>query len=333
MNKHSRVSDKSLGFRLLLILLLLNGCLMVWVFYSLADIRQTYEEKAKVSTQNLARLMDQNLAASVGKIDLTLQSVVDQMEHELREHGRLDLQHDNPLLTAHQKRLTELSSLLVSDAQGRVILGKGVSPSEPASWADRDFFPVLRDHADHGLYVTNPIFGRVTTMWVISFARRYNNPDGSFAGVVSASIPLAYLDNLLSAMDVGPRGIALLRDANLGLIVRHPALTTPAGAIGAKAFSNKFRDGIASGQREFSYHSTTTSDGVERTVSYRRLSGVPFHVAVGLASDDYLTPWRVGARRTLGFVALFLLVSSGLGWQLWRSQIKRVLRHSVWNLT
>jgi diguanylate cyclase (GGDEF)-like protein/PAS domain S-box-containing protein len=323
VNRPSCVSDRSLGLRLLLILLLLNGCLMLWAFYWLADSKQAYEEKARVTTQNLARMMDQSLAASVGKIDVTLLSVVDQMEHELRAHGRLDESHGNDLLAAHQQRLTGLSSLLVANAQGRAILGKGVSAGEPANFGDHDVFSVLRDHPDHGLFVTNPISGRVAGMWVISFVRRYNYPDGCFAGVVSASIPVAYFGQLLSAMDVGPSGIALLRDANLGLIVRHPALNAPAGALGSMGFSKEFSDGVASGWREFSYHGTMAADDEERIVSYLRLSGVPFHLVVGLGSKDYLAPWRAGASRGLGFVAIFLLVSSGLGWQLWRSQIKR----------
>jgi diguanylate cyclase (GGDEF)-like protein/PAS domain S-box-containing protein len=211
----------------------------------------------------------------------------------------------------------------VTDGQGLVILGDGVSASTQASWADRDFFSELRDHPDHGLFVTDPILGRVTKTWVISFVRRYNKPDGSFAGVVSASIPVTYLGKLLSAMDVGPNGIAVLRDANLGMIARHPALNGPVGAIGARGASKELSDAIAAGQRDFSFHSRTSLDGVERTTSYRRMSSVPFSIVVGLGSEDYLAPWDDSVERARGAVALFLLVTSASAWLLWRAQIKR----------
>jgi diguanylate cyclase (GGDEF)-like protein/PAS domain S-box-containing protein len=322
MSTLSRISDRNLGVRVFVILLLLNSTLMLFAFYSVMDSKQGYEERARLTTQNLARMVDQSVAASVGKIDLMLLTAVDELEQGLREHGHLDQSYANAFLIVHQERLPELSSVLVADSQGMVILGKGVSAGANASWADRDFFSTLRDHADSGLYVTNPIIGRVTKVWVISFVRRYNKPDGSFAGVVSASIPVTYLGNLLSAMDVGPKGIAVLRDANLGLIMRHPALEGPVGAIGARGVSKELSDAIAAGRRDFSFHSQPSLDGVERTISYRRMSSVPFSILVGLGSEDYLAPWVVGVERALGAVAIFLFVTCACGWLIWRAHIK-----------
>jgi diguanylate cyclase (GGDEF)-like protein/PAS domain S-box-containing protein len=124
-------------------------------------------------------------------------------------------------------------------------------------------------------------------------------------------------------MDVGPNGIAVLRDANLGMIARHPALNGPVGAIGARGASKELSDAIAAGQRDFSFHSRTSLDGVERTTSYRRMSSVPFSIVVGLGSEDYLAPWDDSVERARGAVALFLLVTSASAWLLWRAQIKR----------
>ncbi|MBZ4211665.1 MAG: EAL domain-containing protein [Rhodoferax sp.] len=319
----SRISDSSFGVRLFLIVLLLNSTLILFAFYSVMDSKQGYEERARLTTQNLTRMVDQSVAASVRKIDLMLLTVVDELEHEFRDHGHLDPSHANPFLIVNRERLSELSSVRVTDGQGLVILGDGVSASTQASWADRDFFSELRDHPDHGLVVTNPILGRVAKTWVISFVRRYNKPDGSFAGVVSASVPVTYLGKLLSAMDVGPKGITVLRDANLGMIARHPALDGPVGAIGARGASKELSDAIAAGQRDFSFHSRTSLDGVERTTSYRRMSSVPFSIVVGLGSEDYLAPWEDSVERVRGAVALFLLVTSASAWLLWRAQIKR----------
>ena len=322
-DKSTLFSDKGFAVRLLLILSLLNGTLMLWAGYSIFDSKLVYEEKARSATQNLARLLDQSVSASVARIDLALLSAVDELEQQLRDRGQLDASKSNAFLHTHQKRLAELSSLLVADATGLVILGDGVSRTNQASWADRDFFSALRDHTDLGMVVTNPISGRVTKIWVVSLVRRYNQPDGSFAGVVSAAIPVTYLGTLLSGMDVGLKGIALLRDANLGLIVRHPALDGPSGAVGAKGFSKELGEGIASGQREFSIHSKGSADGVERTSSYRRMTDAPFHIVVGQGSEDYLAPWVVGVQRTIASVAFFFLVTSAFAWLLWRSQVKR----------
>ncbi len=135
------LSDQRLGVKLLLILLLLNGTLMLWAFYSIRDSRQGYEEKAKLTTQNMARMLDQSMSGSVAKIDLTLLSVVDELERQLRDRGHLDAAQSNAFLHTHQSRLAELSSLRVADATGLVILGEGVTGSAITSWGDRDFFP------------------------------------------------------------------------------------------------------------------------------------------------------------------------------------------------
>jgi signal transduction histidine kinase len=322
-NQVTPVWVRSLALRLFLVLLLLNGALLLWAAYSVIDSKQGYEDKARVTTQNLARMLDQSLSATVGKIDLTLLSAVDELEHELREHGRLDASRCTAFLLNHRKRLAELSSLRVADASGLVILGDGVAGSAQASWADRDFFSALRDHSEPGMVVTSPIMGRLNKVWIISFVRRFNQPNGTFAGVVSASISVTYLGDLLAAMDVGPHGTVTLRDAKLGLIARHPALTLPAGAIGAKGFPKEISDGVAAGRRDFSFHSKATSDGVERTVSYRRISGAPLHIVVGQGSEDYLAAWTVGVQRTYGALALFFLATCAFGWLLWRAQLRK----------
>ena len=64
-NAVAKFSKRSLALRLLLILLLLNGTLMLWATYSIIDSKQVYEEKARLATQNLARLLDQSVSASV----------------------------------------------------------------------------------------------------------------------------------------------------------------------------------------------------------------------------------------------------------------------------
>ena len=185
-DKITQLFRRGFGFRLAVILLLVNSLLIAATLYSVMDSKQGYEDKARVTSQNMVRMLDQSLSASVGKIDLTLLSAVDELEHQLRQSGHLDASQSNAFLLTLQQRLTELSSLRVADASGRVILGTGVSSNAQASWSDRDFFGALRDHPKLGLQVTNPILGRVNNIWIISLVRRYNQPDGRFAGVVSA---------------------------------------------------------------------------------------------------------------------------------------------------
>ncbi|MDD5297294.1 MAG: PAS domain S-box protein [Rhodocyclaceae bacterium] len=310
---------KPLRAFLIAALLAVNAVVFFLALYALQENRQEKESQARTTTQNLALMLDQSISASARQIDLTLLDVVDELERNLQHAGSLGDREIAEFLALHQRRLSELAVIRVTDAAGIVRLGPGVTPGGTASYADRDFFAAHRTRHDAGLIVTNPILGRVSGIWVIAFSRRYNRPDGSFAGVISAAIPVSYFYNLLSGLNLGPHGVALLRDSDTKMVTRFPPSKIPSSQIGAKGYSRELAEIIAAGQTIRTYHSTGTADGIERTNSYRRLSALPFHLVVGLGSDDYLSDWHQAVRIVGAFLATFLALSS-LGTRLlWRS--------------
>ncbi len=313
---------KNFGLWLLCSLVFFDALFVLGAASALVNGRASYESKAQTGTQNLALALDQSMTASAEKVDLTLKAVIDVLEDQLRETGHLDAQRANSKIESHRLRVAELASILVANAKGQIILGTQVGSNSQASWADRDFFHSLRDQAQLGLVVTKPIVGRFTKIPVVAFVRRFSRPDGSFAGVVSAAIPVKYFESQLSTLDVGPNGIALLRDADLGLIVRHPALDAPAGRLGGKGASVELGKAVASGQKAVTYHSTETADGIERTDAFRRVGGMPFYLVVGYGSKDYLAPWTTDFQRTMALIAAFLLMTNLAAWLLWRSQVQ-----------
>ncbi|MBL8350334.1 MAG: response regulator [Burkholderiaceae bacterium] len=323
MSTRSPTGPLGLGARLLLALVVLNAVVVVLGTLALRDARPLYEQKVATTTQNLAQLLDQSIASAIEKIDLAVQNVVDELEGGLAQGRGLDPQWGDAMLARHLQRLNGLSSLRVADARGDLVLGPGVDPAHPVSWADRSFFAVHRELPDAGLIVTNPIVGRISNTWVVAFVRRFNAPDGSFAGVVSAAMPIEHFQQLLATLDLGPHGIALLRDADRGLIARHPPLAAAPGRVGAKGFSAELAQAIDSGRTRVTFHAQRTADGVERTSSYRKLTAAPFHLVVGMGSEDYLAGWYADVRRTIALGVLFLLLSSAGGWLLWRSMVRQ----------
>ena len=320
-------SLRKLGLQMLAVLLVLNLLAGLWALRNLHDLRDRYEDKAEATTQNLALVLDQGISNSVEKIDLALQSVVDDLQSQWRAQARFDPTRTNALLDTYQQRLAGLTALRVADASGLVVLGPGVVPQSRVSWADRDFFLLLRDRPAAGLFVTKPILGRVTNTWVISLVRRINRPDGGFAGVVSAAIPLQHFTDLLSGVDVGPGGAVVLRDADLGQIVRHPPSPLPSAQVGARVFPSQMTEAFAAGGTSGSWLSAQTSDGVERSVSFRRLPMGHFVLVVALSSADYLGDWRRQVRLMLAELATLALFSTGAGWLLWRSLKRHHLEH------
>jgi two-component system sensor histidine kinase/response regulator len=308
------------GVLLLAALLIVNGAAAWWAVRSLANQRDAAVQKAVDNTQNLAAILDQTLAGSIEKADLALLSVVDDLQRQLRVSGTLQDAQAQQMLQTYQARLNGLISLRVANAQGQVVLGPEVPLQSQASWADRPFFAPLRDQADAGLHITKPITGRVSGTRVISLVRRINGPDGRFAGVVGAAIPIEHFNRLLVNLKLGPRGVAVIRDADFGLIARHPPSPVPAaGTVGSQVIPPELARAAALGQRHGSYHPTQTSDGTERTVSFSRLQQWPFTIVVGFAKDEYLADWQAEVRSTWLQLATLGGLTSLLTWLLWRA--------------
>jgi PAS domain S-box-containing protein len=292
----------------------------LWVTQTLHDGREHYQKAAEANTQNLALVLDQNITGSIQKIDLALQTVAAELEQQLRSRGSFDADRANALIQFYQPRLAEITGIRVADQTGAVVLGPDVDPQAKASWADREFFATLRDRPDTGLFVTKPILGRVTGIRLVSLVRRINRPDGSFGGVVSAAIPLQHFQNLLTKVQLGPKGVVALRDADFGLVARHPpSPVAAAGTVGSQVIPPELRRASASGQTFGTYLTQRTSDGNERTVSFRQLTGLPFLLVVGLATEDYLADWRGEVRNALFEFATFGAITSLACGLLWRS--------------
>jgi PAS domain S-box-containing protein len=92
-----------------------------------------------------------------------------------------------------------------------------------------------------------------------------------------------------------------------------------AGTVGSQVIPPELARATALGQTEGSYSTRQTSDGTERTVSFRHLKAGPFILVDGLATRDYLASWRVERSSTLVQLGGFAALTSLMCWLLWRS--------------
>jgi PAS domain S-box-containing protein len=277
--------------------------------YALHQSKRQHEVRAEVQTQNLAQAVEQSVSKSIEKVDLALHAVVDELEHELASGG-IDERRMDAVFARFMTRIPELEAIRVADAEGLVILGKGVDRKKRTSWADREYFIQLRAHAAAGLQISKPRVGRVAQQYIVGFARRYNRPDGSFGGVVSAPIALDHFSTLLTRFNAGPHGTLVLRDTDIGLITRYPPLPgRPAGTVGNSEVSREFRALVESGSAGATYYTRLSADGMERVVTFRRIPDTPMLVVAALERGDYLAGWYDEVAKTVVFVISFALLS------------------------
>jgi len=298
-------------------LMALAGVLML--AYTLYQEKAQKEAEVYANVANYARLLDQSISGSAAKIDLSLHGIADQLQQILHSQKHLNGDAVNALLARRKEWLAGAVEFRVTDADGLVRYGPGVQVNNLASYADRPFFSQLRADDEAQMLVSKPVLGKVSKVWVVVYARRYNYPDGSFAGVIAAAVPVSTLTALLRDLDLGPSGVALLRDQDGSLLTRYPPADGPAAQIGAKIYSKELAALMTSGKDSGLYHTQNTGDNAERVVSYRRLQLVPYHLVVGMGPDDYLADWRIHVRNATALALGALAIVVFFVWGLWRA--------------
>jgi diguanylate cyclase (GGDEF)-like protein/PAS domain S-box-containing protein len=298
---------------------LLNFLVIVFAVDSLQRSRAQALQGGVAHTENLANLLEQNIAGSARMVDFALQEVVDELQRQLGrgERGVLDDAAVNAILAAQDARLPEVDAFRVANAQGEVLWGKGVVRQPHVSYADRDFFAAHRAAGSPRLIVTPPILGRVSQQWTIAFTRAYHRRDGAFAGVVSASVPLNRFAALLQQLQLGEHGQAFLWHLDHQLIGASPAPQHAAGETGPRAAAPAEVVAVLdAGQGSGSFEVLAAADGWARSYVFRRVAGMPVVLMLGTVADDFLLSWRHEAQKTAVLLALFCLVTVVAAWLL-----------------
>jgi diguanylate cyclase (GGDEF)-like protein/PAS domain S-box-containing protein len=308
--------------RLVVGTLLINLFFFALAAWSIYQSQCQYQERAEITTQNLVRVLEEDINGDIDKIDIALLSVKDEVRRHIAAGG-IDAKALNLFLAQLQEHQPEALSLRATDAEGVARYGVGVSPQGGPNNSDREYFIRSRDESPPGLIMTKPMLTRLDKKWAIVLARRLSKPDGSFAGVVYVNVTLEYFNKIFSKINVGQHGSVTLRDKDLGLVVRYPEPLNLDYVIGSKP-SIQLQKLIQSGRSSGTFRTLTPLDNVERTLSYRKISDKPFYIIVGEGVDDYLAVWRQEAANTVALMLFFFLttlLSSRLIYRFWKRQI------------
>jgi len=302
--------------------------------YWLNQSKQQYIQRAETHTRTIANAVERNLSASVEKIDFALLHLADDVSAHLPATGSRKSSSMETLFKHFQIRIPEIEGLRIADAEGNLLMSSPVPLTAPMRITDRDYFTALRDDSRVGLFVTKPLWGRLVNHHIIIFARRVNDASGAFAGIVFATLPLTYFQKQLEQFDLGPSGTIILRDKDLGLIVRSPALPgVPSGDVGNSSVSAEFRQVFESGVSATTFYTPHSSDNQERMFSFIRMQQAPFLINAGVSSTDYLAGWFAERDKAivsaLGFAVFTLLLSLVLV-RLLRQSNEETMRNRVY---
>lgn len=297
------------------ILFLLAVCLSlvavaIWESWS---SRQYHLRDKEVAMSNLAQTLSSQAQASIKQADTVLFGLVDRLEIDGMDPEQIPrLQR---LLSSQSNELTQLHGLFIYDEKGRwVVNSNGIIPPD-ANNSDREYFIFHQEHPDRGPHIGPSIKSRSTGEWIMPVSRRINHPDGSFAGVVLATLYLDHFLGLYNSIDIGANGVINLISADARIVIRRPFKEAEIGIN--LAGSPLFTQLLPKGPSGFA---TVTShvDGVERVVGFRRVDDYPLIIFVALNKHEALAGWRQASLLSAAIVTFLLVILGLLGYRLIR---------------
>ena len=287
------------GFSLVLLVAL--SVLMAMVY-----LRQQTEQRLIRESQSMVRSLELMFEGQIDTVNVTLlalSSAISQTVY-VNHAGAQEVDH---YLNFIRTGLPKTDVIRATNERGEMLYGQDV-PYRPTSIADRDYFQQLRDHPNLGMMMVPPIIGKLDQLWRWPFARRINQPDGTFGGIVLASMQIADILTLFERVKGGAGGFIALRGKDLSLVARYTGGEQRI-PVGDRSVSPHFLEALKMNPREGTYRfgSAGSVDRMSRIYSYRVNPKYGFVVIDGINVDTEFADWRSQASIASAAVAAFAL--------------------------
>src|SRR5580704_7063769 len=207
------------------------------------NLRAATLQAAKVELANLARSLIQHAEDSFDLLDASILGAVGRLETDGATPATLAKLQD--IFAARKAASNRVSGFAIVDDNGNWLASSG---ARGQSLDDREFFRHHLQSTDPGAFIGRPVKS-LTGEWVMTVSRRFNHRDGSFAGVVIATIGAPYFAKFYGQFDIGASGaITLLSTDGIGM-ARRPDDGNVGRDLSGGAFFKAIRSGALSGVR------------------------------------------------------------------------------------
>ncbi|MGP9810287.1 ATP-binding protein [Rhodopseudomonas sp. NSM] len=255
----------------------------------LGNLRESTRQTAEANLQRYTLTLSEEADRSLKSLDLVLSSVGDYLARrdvtDSNSYKRTVSGQDSHILLKEKiTGLPQIDAVSMIDDKGKLINFSRYWPIPDVDVSDRDYFKALSSDANLETFISAPVRNRGNGSWNIYLARRLDDPNGKFMGMLLGAMSQRYIENFFAATAPGPdTEIALVRDDDL-LLATYPhseaigQLKSSGGRLALEA-GGKLRE---------------AGGGARKPLirSARMLPNYPVLVTVAQHEDDLLRSWQ-----------------------------------------
>jgi diguanylate cyclase (GGDEF)-like protein/PAS domain S-box-containing protein len=294
--------------------LAMSACMLGLVVWKALQAKASTLERGQTATQNLAHSLAEQASHTILAVDIAMDGIVELLKYRTPLPERL-----NPFLANTVDALPQLHDLNVIDANG-MWQYSSLAATPPENCSDRDFFIYHRDTPGSTLRISTPIKSRLSGRMAIILSRRITRQDGSFGGVLMATIDSDYFNAFYNRFQLGPDGaIALIRTDGV-VLIRWPLANIGGDLSKTDLFTNQLKLSSVG-----YYRATSPFDGKMKYLGYEETPQYPLVVTVARSEDEMLASWRTALRTDAivgGALLCLIMLSAALLWWQFRFRMK-----------
>ncbi|MEI9925189.1 MAG: cache domain-containing protein [Bradyrhizobium sp.] len=184
--------------------------------------RDSEMRNAEIELGNLSRSLVQHADGTAEIAGSLLAGMVIALEADSEKSERIARLQS--FLNIRKTGLDRIHGLFVYDEEGRWLAATEAVDLAEYNNSDRDYFQRHRNSPDRATFIGSPVHSKSGGQWVITLSRRWNHADGSFAGVVLASVEVSYFWEFYSRFDIGSQGSIALVSKDGIILARNPIM-------------------------------------------------------------------------------------------------------------
>ena len=281
-------------------------------------LRHQALKSAEIDGANIATSLVQHADDSFELADSLLIGLVHRLESEGTGPGALvRLRND---INLRRGTMGRVRGLFVYDETGRWLATSETVDFSRFNNSDREYFKQHESSPSKALLIGKPVKSRAGGQWIITASRRFDHPDGSFAGVVLASIDASYFADFYKRFDLGSTGVINLIDKS-GIILARSVDNE--NAVGRDVSSTPLFGDMAARAPAGLYYFRSSFDQTWRLSYYKLSDRFPVLILATEAKDEVLAPWRQEAAIRMALVLGLVMLIAGTGIYLVRQLLER----------